>query len=72
MSQAGFKPAVPASKLPLNHALDSAVTGIGREFSLHHNVETGSGAHQSSRPKTNGHSESRSCRLQRPGSVARR
>ena len=30
MNPAGFEPAIPASKLPLTHALDRAATGIGR------------------------------------------
>jgi len=62
MPPTGFEPAVPASKLPLTHALDRVVMGIGRELSLHHNVETFSAAHQSPRLKTSGHSESLSCR----------
>jgi len=67
MPPARFEPAVPESKLPLNHALDRAVTGTGRESSPHHNGETGSGAHHSPDPETSG---SHFCRLKRTSSVA--
>jgi hypothetical protein len=35
MPPAGFKPAVPASERPQNHALDRAAAGIGSVFTMH-------------------------------------
>jgi hypothetical protein len=52
--------------------LGRAATGIGREFSLHQNVETVSGAHLSQCPITSGYCESLSSRVNRPGLVASR
>ena len=72
MPPAGFEPAIPASEWPQTHDLGRAATGIGREFSLHQNVETVSGAHLSQCPITSGYCESLSSRVKRPGLVASR